>query len=136
MRFTKLTALIVINLRALYIRLCEHEKEIEKTRYISSFTRQQKKLIMSDIFKSAAAEHAAKENHILDFDGVQVIEYVSDWHLRGIKEAIHIRSNKNNMNREGGERYELSAIWNTLLSRKTEQRKGTGGRGRAGGSTL
>ena len=116
--------------RALHIRTTEHEKEFEKFSHISAFTRQQKQLIMSDIFKSAAAEHAVKENHILDLENIKVLEYEADWGLRGIKEAIQIRSNEKSMNREGGERYELSHIWNSVLARSKEKKnKISGGRG-------
>ena len=118
--------------RALHIRENDHEKEYEKFSHISNFTRHQKELICSEMFKSAAVEHAVKENHVLDFENIKVIEYEADWHLRGIKEAIHIRSEPNRMNRDKGERYELSCIWNNILSRKQDKRQFKGGRGQGG----
>ena len=50
-------------------------------------------------YKSALAEHTATTNHVIDGDGVKTQECVPDWHMRGIKEATHIRQNPNNMRR-------------------------------------
>ena len=121
--------------RPLYVRRKEHQSETEKTIEATNFTRQRKSSIPND-FKSAITEHAASENHLIDWENTRCIEQVVDWKLRGIKEAIHIRSNPNNMNRPQGERYQLSHVWDTLLTRTCAKTSSQGsGRGR-GTSTL
>ena len=102
--------------RPLYVRQKEHLAESEKANNTRSFTRQKRKDSVTSEFKSALAEHSAKENHVIDWEGVKTLETVNDWHMRGIKEAIHIRSTPQNMNRVQGERYHLPSVWNSLLA--------------------
>ena len=115
--------------RPLYIRQKEHCAESEKANNTRSFTRQQRKDSTTTEFKSALAEHSVKENHIIDWEGVKTLETVTDWHMRGIKEAIHIRSTPQNMNRPQGERYHLPNVWNTLLTTSTTEKNPTQPRG-------
>ena len=118
--------------RPLYVRKGEHQKETEKTSNTKAFTRQQRKESTSSCYKSAIAEHAARNNHIIDWDGMKCIEQVTDYKMRGIKEAMHIRSNPNNINRPQGERHYLPSVWETLLishrkrSDKAPSQKGRG----------
>ena len=101
--------------RPLYIRRKEHMTETEKLCNTTSYTRQMRKNSTTSDFKSAIAEHAVTNNHVIDWDGIKSLDNVQDWKMRGIKEAIHIRSHPNNMNRPQGERFILSHIWDTLL---------------------
>jgi hypothetical protein len=124
--------------RPLYIRQKEHQAEAEKATNTRSFTRQQRKDSNTTDYKSALAEHTATTNHVIDWDGVKTLERVPDWHMRGIKEAIYIRQNPNNLNRPQGERHLLPNVWNSLLSpgqvRPDSHRGSSRGRGgQAGG---
>ena len=101
--------------RPLYKRQSEHLKETEKATATRTFTRQEKRKAEKSDAKSALAEHAIKLNHVIDWEGVQTIERESNYRMRGIKEAIHIRKNPLNMNRPHGDRYLLPRVWNSLL---------------------
>ena len=48
---------------------------------------------------------------ILTFRPLSVLEFESNWNMRGIKEAMHIRSHPNTMNRVQGERHLLPGVW-------------------------
>ena len=59
---------------------------------------------------------SAVTNCSIDWESVSTLECVQDWHMYGIKEAIHIRQNPNNMNRSQSKRYLKPAVWNSPLS--------------------
>ena len=115
--------------RPLYVRLNEHQTETDKISDTKTFTRLQRKESTSADFKSAIAEHATTNNHVID--NAKSLEQVDDWKLRGIKEAIHIRSNPVNMNRPQGERHLLSNVWDSLLQADAASQR----HGRGAGST-
>ena len=119
--------------RPLYIRKKEHQKETTKISESTTYTRQQRRQTSTSDFKSAIAEHATVNNHVIDWDGVRSLEQEQDWKLRGIKEAIQIRASPNNMNRPQGERFLLSHIWDTLLHSKAET---SHNRGRGSGTPI
>ena len=97
------------------------------------YTRKKRKESTDQDFKSALAEHAATSNHIIDWDNVKVIEQETDWRLRGIKEAIHIRANPSSLNRPQGERHDLPNVWDSLLSQhEVPQRRPPRDHGRRG----
>ena len=56
------------------------------------YTRNKRKDLTNTDYESALAEHAATSNHVIDWDSVKVLEQEHNWRLRGIKEAIQIRS--------------------------------------------
>ena len=41
--------------------------------------------------RSAVAEHAWKDGHIIEWDQVEVLDTVTDKHQRRVKEALYIR---------------------------------------------
>ena len=51
---------------------------------------------------SAVAEHAWNNQHQPDWDGVQCLSQERHWYTRRVKEAINIRLNPNNFNRDNG----------------------------------
>mgnify|MGYP001548989041 CR=1 FL=1 len=104
--------------RPLYVRIKEHHTEATKLTESKTYTRQQRKSSNPFDFKSAISEHACTHNHVIDWDNASCVEQVSDWKLRGIKEAIHIRSTTPNMNRPQGERHLLPHVWDSLLTSK------------------
>lgn len=107
--------------RPLYVRRKEHQVEAEKKTNKKSFTRQQKKKSKTTDYSSAMAEHAARNNHIIDWENIKVLDREADYDLRGIKEAIHIRQTPKNMNRPQGERHILPHIWDSLLPKRQTQ---------------
>ena len=83
------------------------------------FTRSRKKESVMEIHKSAITDHAASENHTIDWDNVTLPVKESDWTGRGIMEAIVIRKEEErSMNRDGG-RHQLPEVFQSLLSRAT-----------------
>ena len=85
--------------RPLKVRIKEHHAKADKVTKARAFTSQERKGSQAEEYKSAVAEHAAIENHTLDWDNTKKLEQVPDWRMRGIKEAIIIRSTPNNFNR-------------------------------------
>ena len=83
-----------------------------------TFTREARKHSTSDISKSAVTDHA---RHLIDWDSARIVAKEADWKMRGIKGAISIRCEKENMNRDDG-RYTLSHLYDDLL--KTGERLG------------
>ena len=68
----------------------------------------------ADIHKSAITDHVMQNNHVIDWEGAKMIEREANWVTRGVKEAINIRKNPANMNRDEG-RYILSHLYDDLL---------------------
>ena len=76
------------------------------TQYYSSTVKQQGYL---------GLDHAVKENHVIDWEGVKVIEREEDRRTRWIKEALCIRKTRNTMNQDTGT-FQLSHAWDTVIS--------------------
>ena len=93
--------------RKLATRVKEHRKEVEKLDKGRSFTRDSKKQALNERSKSAITDHVTQEKHVIDWDSAKLLQREGDWVVRGIKEAITIRKNPSNMNRDEG-RYQLS----------------------------
>ena len=62
---------------------------------------------------SAVAEHAWDNQHQLDWDGVQCLSQERHWYTRRVKEAINIRLNPNNFNRDNG--IDIPEFWMRIL---------------------
>ena len=58
---------------------------------------------------SAAADHAIIHQHSLSFKTVQIVDHEPRAARRRVKEALHIRTEKNPMNKDKG--LELDPIW-------------------------
>ena len=85
----------------LYVRLEEHQTESDKVSQ-KHFTQARKESESTTTKKSAIAEHVARTNHSINWSEASAIEH--NYTMRGIKEAIHIRSTPGNMNCPSGER--------------------------------
>ena len=96
-------------------RLKEHKKDVESVSSKKIYTRAGRTASLSEFNKSAVTDHAVKENHIIDWKNVSILDKEStDW-KRKIKEAIWIKAEKNNMNRdEGG--IKISSMYNSLFT--------------------
>ena len=66
--------------------------------------------------KSAIADHAVEENHVIDWDKAKVIDREAQRQTRWIKEALWIRKTPKCMNRDAGS-YHLSHTWDQVISR-------------------
>ena len=62
---------------------------------------------------SAAADHAIIHQHSLSFKNVQVVDHEPRAARRRVKEALHIRTEKNIMNKDKG--LELDPIWFSVV---------------------
>jgi hypothetical protein len=62
--------------------------------------------------KSAVAEHSINTGHQIDFNSVSVLDTASGYMDRLVKEAIEIRLNHKNFNRDSG--FTLSRAWNSV----------------------
>jgi hypothetical protein len=75
--------------------------------------------------KSAVAEHNFNTGHRIDFSSTSVLDKATGYMDGIVKEAIEIRLNTANINRDGG--FMLSRAWylvlNMLLNRKAGQNK-------------
>ena len=62
---------------------------------------------------SAAADHAIINQHSLPFKTVQIVDHEPRAARRRVKEALHIRTEKNPMNKDRG--LELDPIWFSVV---------------------
>ncbi|XP_068918321.1 uncharacterized protein [Tenebrio molitor] len=84
--------------RSIQCRLKEHSRAIKQY----------------DKEKSALAEHKFEDgDHTFDLEKTVVLAKTSKYHQRLIREAIEIRKNPNNFNRDQG--VELSSTWNSVI---------------------
>ena len=66
--------------------------------------------------KSAITDHVCHYNHIMNWEGSEIVEQESDTFKRSIKESILcVRSNTPTMNRDEGA-YQLSPMWKQVIS--------------------
>ena len=110
--------------RLLSTRILEHRTETEKVTK-RSFTRSQSVSSSSDTYKSAIAEHAATNNHVIGWDKARVIDQEANKTTRWLKEAIWIRSRNNStMNKDEGA-YKLDLIYDQIISKRQPNRLAT-----------
>ena len=69
---------------------------------------------------SAVAEHAWDNQHQPDWDGVQCLSQERHWYTRRVKEAINIRLNPNNFNRDNG--IDIPKCWIRTIRRHDTRR--------------
>ncbi|XP_030849793.1 uncharacterized protein LOC115927720 [Strongylocentrotus purpuratus] len=69
---------------------------------------------------SAVAEHAWDNQHQPDWDGVQCLSQERHWYTRRVKEAINIRLNPNNFNKDNG--IDIPEFWMRTIRRHDTRR--------------
>ena len=94
--------------RQLGTRIKEHKSEAEVASK-KAFTRKQRKLSVSKKKRSAITDHVSTKNHIIDWDGVRIIDREDNTDHRKVREAIWIRREGHLMNRDRG--LDLSPVW-------------------------
>ena len=105
--------------RSLGTRLEEHRKDTN-SKIDKKYTRSSRVQSTSEVNKSAITDHVSQENHIIDWEGVKVMDRESQRSVRRVKEAIQIRRHTNNMNRDEGA-YQLSHTYDCLVARSCDQ---------------
>ena len=96
----------------------EHKKEVDLQEG-RRFTRSTRQTAEAEQSKSAITDHAARLNHVMNWDEAKIIGRESDRMTRWIREAVSIRKEENNtMNRDEGA-YHLSHVYDALLSATT-----------------
>ena len=76
------------------VSLQEHRTEVE-AKTTRTFTRSQRVSSLSEHNKSALTDHAAQENHMINWSEAMVIDREPVRFSRWIKEAVHIRKKAN-----------------------------------------
>ncbi len=109
--------------RPLKTRLSEHKDEVEKVTNSLINTRARRKESATELHKSAITDHAVQNNHVINWNEVEIVDKDEDFKKRGIREALSIRKEKNKMNRDEG-RYQLSHVYDTLLRSEPRGRGG------------
>ena len=98
------------------VRLSEHKAETSKVES-KKFTRSERKLSEQEQTKSAISDHAARANHVIDWDKAKIIGREHNRKAREVREAMEIRKRGATvLNREEGT-YLLSHVFDPLLSR-------------------
>ena len=65
---------------------------------------------------SPVAQHMQSTGHNIDWNNTEILDREANWFRRGVKEAIHIRRRRPDLNRDQG-RHNLPRNWDTLVSR-------------------
>ncbi len=99
--------------RLLKTRLEEHKKDVDNAPE-QQYTRNFRKQSVSSINKSAIIDHANTENHIIDWEGVSIVDRESQKKRRHVKESIWIRKTTGAFNRDEGN-YDLSRAWDVVI---------------------
>ena len=98
-------------------RLGEHKKEASKFSE-TNYTRAKAQELKTYVFKSAAAEHAVRQNHVLGWGEAKTIDQEADRTTRWLKESIWIRSRGDDtMNKDEGA-YKLNRIFDQLIKKR------------------
>ena len=112
-------------------RLNEHMKETQKMEASKkNYTRQSRKQSESEQSKSAVADHAVLNNHVINWQEAKVLCKEYNARSRHIREAIWIRKRApNTMNRDEGAHF-LSHLYDPLLTSSATVRTPSTGRHR------
>ena len=110
-------------------RLNDHKKDTQKLEASKqNFTRQARKESQSEQSKSAVADHAVQNNHVINWQDAKVLCKECNVRSRHIRESIWIRTRApNTMNRDEGAHF-LSHIYNPLLTSSSSTRTSSTGR--------
>jgi len=102
--------------RKLGLRMKEHRKEVDSfTAGTQTRASQVRDSSVTHNHKSAITDHAVEQNHVIDWDRVEVVIRETHRQTRWIKEAFWIRKTPTCMNRDAGS-YQLSYTWDQVIS--------------------
>ena len=100
--------------RTLQERIIEHERDV-RLNTKKTFTRSQRKQSEGEYNKSALTDHCNKDNHMINWEQVKILQREADTTSRKIKEAIAIKRNTKSLNRDEGTHY-LSPIYHSIIT--------------------
>ena len=101
-------------------RLSEHQAETRKVEN-KKYTRSERKASEKEQSKSAISDHAARANHVINWDESKIIGREHDRRSREVREAMEIRKRGEKViNREEGT-YLLSHVYDPLLTPSAKQ---------------
>ena len=104
-------------------RLKEHQGATKKVDD-KKFTRSERRASEKEQTKSAVSDHAARTNHVIDWDGTKIIGKEHHKRSREVREAMEIRKRGNKvLNREEGT-YLLSHLYDPLITPSAPEAKG------------
>ncbi len=75
---------------------------------------ERKKSVAVENGSSALSEHQIDSRHHIDWDSTRIIDRETEYFSRKVREAIHIRRQRPEMNRDGG--LELPHIYDCVLN--------------------
>ena len=97
-------------------RLDEHRKEAEMESKQRKFTRSERIEAEGTLYKSAITDHVMRTNHIIDWEGAEVLDHESFVRSRQVRESIWIKRNTPAvLNRDQGA-YQLPQIYNQVIA--------------------
>ena len=115
-------------------RLAEHQAETKKVE-AKKYTRSERKLSEQEQTKSAISDHAARANHVIDWNEAKIIGKEHDKRSREVREAMEIRKRgSTTINREEGT-FLLSHVYDPLLKSSGNTKNGNTGFSRQSGSS-
>jgi hypothetical protein len=76
-------------------------------------------ICLNQLEKSVVAELSMNTGHQIDFSNITILDRTSGYMDQDIKEAIHIRLNRKNFNRDNG--FNLSRAWFPVMSMLANQ---------------
>ena len=101
--------------RLLKTRLEEHMKDAENSAMdMSKYTRSARKVSERTYNKSALSDYQNQMNHIIDWEGIRVLDREAHQRSRQVREAVWIRRTKGAINRDEGA-YDLSHIYDRVI---------------------
>ena len=107
--------------RKLGTRLKEHQADCRKVEAATRRTRGTTETAPEPT-SSGTADHVRDDNHVINFEGAEVIDRDGKKLSRWIREAIHIRGHApNTMNRDEGQ-YNLPHVWDQVIEPKPTPR--------------
>lgn len=94
-------------------RDCDSTYIGETSRQLGTRLKEHKKSLTTGTLTSAVSEHSQNKGHEIDWDAVRIVEQEPLDFPRKVREALHIRRQKPQMNRDAG--LELSPVYDCVL---------------------
>ena len=108
--------------RPLATRIKEHKKEVDEIENTIK-TRQQRRDMEGEMFKSAITDHAIHHQHAINWEETCIKDKESTRFKRVIKESIYIMKEKKTINRDSGG-YKLPKVFGHVLTPASETSSG------------
>ncbi len=100
--------------RQLGTRVEEHKKEVDDL-CKAAYTRTKRKISFHEHNMSAITDHGVFNKHVINWQGVRIVDRESDMIKRRLREAIWIKRNKTTINRDEGAVI-LPRVWDNVVA--------------------